>query len=130
MLINKMVNQHFFYFLQNDGKKSINIVNNSQRPISITIESTHLAKSGNIAYVSEGPNLPNDGPTLAIDANEHPNASLGDMPHSIKIIVDAIVIIRNIDTKTYVFDNVFSDTILRLTLTGRIAFGCITRLNS
>ena len=100
MLINNSVNQHFFYFLQNDGKKSINIVNNSKRPISITIDSTHLAKSGNTAYVSEGPNPPKAGPTLAIDASEHPNASLGDMPHNIKTIEDAIVIIKNIDRKT------------------------------
>ena len=105
-------------------------MNNSKRPINITIESTHFAKSGNIAYVPTGPKFPNDGPTLAIDAKEHPNASLGDTPHIMSIIVDTIVIIKNMDKKTYVFDNVFSDTILRLILTGRIAFGCITRLNS
>ena len=130
MLINNLVNQHFFYLFQNEGKNNINIVNSSKRPISITIESTHFAKSGNIAYVPTGPKLPNDGPTFAIDANEHPKASLGDTPHTIRIIVDNIVIIRNIDKKTYVFDSVFSDTMRRLTLTGRIALGCITRLNS
>ena len=88
------------YFFQNEGKNNIKIVNNSKRPINITIESTHFAKSGNIAYVSIGPKLPNDGPTFAIDANEHPNASLGDTPHTMSTIVDAIVIIKNIDKKT------------------------------
>jgi hypothetical protein len=120
----------FFYFFQKAGKNSINIVNSSKRPISITIESTHFAKSGNIAYVPTGPNCPNAGPTFAIDASEHPKASLGDTPHTIRIIVDNIVIIRNIDKKTYVFDKVFSDIIRLFTLTGLIAFGCITRLNS
>ena len=105
-------------------------MNSSKRPISITTESVHLAKSGNAVYVPIGPKSPIAGPTFDIEANEHPKASLGDMPQIIRIIVDIMVIITNIDTKTYVFDNVFSDTMRWFILTGRIALGCITRLNS
>jgi hypothetical protein len=105
-------------------------VNSSKRPISIKIDKYHFAKIGNEANVSEGPKFPTPGPTLAIDDSEHPKASLVDNPQSIITIVDTMVIIKNIDINTYVFESVFSDTILRLTLTGRIAFGCITRLNS
>ena len=105
-------------------------MNNSKRPISITIESVHFAKSGKAANVPVGPCSQIAGPTFDIEAKEQPKASLGDTPHNISIIVDTIVIITNIDKKTYVFDSVFSDTMRRLTLTGRIALGCITRLNS
>ena len=120
----------FFYFFQKAGKNSINIVNNSKRPISINIERYHLAKSGRAAYVPVGPKSPIAGPTFAIEAIEQPKASLVDKPVAIKIIVDTINVIMKIDIKTYTFDSVFSDIIRLFTLTGLIAFGCITRLNS
>ena len=105
-------------------------MNNSKRPISINTDRYHFAKSGNAAYVPVGPKPPILGPTLAMDDSEQPNASVDVNPQNIIMIVETTVMIMNIDINTYVFERVFSDTILRFTLTGRIAFGCMTRLNS